>query len=147
LSWAKGHGATRIVQIGLRLARELLDAPIPDTALIPGELDGNSLYLTRRLQARLLSFPPLPEPEGEFPWHSVFYKSMQRFRDRARWVYEIILLPGELEWGLLPMPATLAPLYFPVRLVRLGWKYIQKSLLARHRIGKEQREKNDEQAA
>jgi hypothetical protein len=135
LAWADRHGAARIVQIGLRLARGLLDAPIPNTALAPGACDRDVWRITHVLREGLLTFPPRPEPDAELPWRSQFYQSMVRYRDRARWIYEIIFLPGELEWGLLPMPAALAPLYFPIRMVRLGLKYLKKHLSERRVSG------------
>jgi hypothetical protein len=128
LDWANRHGARRLVQIGLRLARDLVEAPIPDAALLPGKSDHVVTRIAHALRTELLAFPPRPEPAAEFPWRSRFFQSLDRSRDQARWIHEVILLPGELEWGLLPMPAVFAPLYFPVRLIRLGWKYTKKSL-------------------
>jgi hypothetical protein len=128
LDWAGRRGAVRMVQVALRLARGLLSAPVPETALAAGEGDRAVSRLSAAFRTALLAYPPRPEPEAELPWHSYFYQSMDRRRDRLRWIYEIILLPGELEWELVPLPAAFAPLYFPVRLARLGWKYLQKRL-------------------
>jgi hypothetical protein len=124
LDWAEKHGAARMVRLGLCLARELLQAPVPHDTTSNGRRDPEMKRLAGELRAGLLAYPPRPEPEAEFPWHSVFYQSMDRYRDRARWIYEVILLPGEMEWALLPLPVPLAPLYFPVRMSRLGWKYV-----------------------
>jgi hypothetical protein len=130
LDWAGRRGAVRIVQVALRLARGLLDAPVPDAALSAGQGDRAVSRLTAAFRTALLAYPPRPEPEAELPWQSYFFQSMDRYRDRIRWIYEIILLPGELEWELVPLPAAFAPLYFAVRLARLGWKYLQKRLPA-----------------
>jgi hypothetical protein len=128
LDWSGRHGATRLLQVGLHLTRGLLDAPVPDEVLTPGVGDRGVRRLVREMRSGLLACPPRPEPDLELPWRSSFYRSMDRWRDRARWVYEVILLPGELEWGLLPLPAALAPAYYPVRLLRLGGKYLGRLL-------------------
>jgi hypothetical protein len=144
LSWAERHGASRMVQIGLRLAHDLLQTPVPPAAWATVRRDPEVERLVNELRAGLLAFPPRPEPEAEFPWHSVFFQCMDRCRDRARWVYEVILLPGEMEWAMLPLPSLLAPLYYPVRMSRLGWKHVWKQFSTRAGKGSSEYERAEQ---
>jgi hypothetical protein len=114
LAAARG-GAGRLVQVGLRLARTLLDAPVPEGALAP---DGTAEALAGEA-ARALLAGPAGGPRARQPWRSLYFRAMERRRDRWRLVHDLVLAPSVHEWRLLPLPPALAPLYYAVRPVRL----------------------------
>ncbi len=112
---ASRGGAARLVGVGLRLARALLDAPVPGDALPP---DDAADALAAEAAGALLA-GPLGPPAGRWPWRSLYYRAMERRRDRWRLVHDQVLAPSVYEWRLLPLPPALALLYYAVRPVRL----------------------------
>jgi hypothetical protein len=124
---AERGGAWRLVQVGLRLARGLLDAPVPEDALRGGrEADGLAAEAARALLAGAEQAGP------RWPWRSLYYRGMERKRDRARLVHDLLLAPTVHEWGLVPLPPALAPLYYAIRPFRL----LAKGLLSKARAGR-----------
>jgi hypothetical protein len=111
---AERGGAWRLVQVGLRLARDLLDAPVPPSALRGGR---GAEALAAEAARALLDGAEYAGPR--WPWRSLYYRGMQRGRDRARLVHDLLLAPSVHEWGLVPLPPALAPLYYAIRPFRL----------------------------
>ena len=52
---------------------------------------------------------------------------MERASDRLRFLHDVLLRPTPLEWEAVPLPPSLAPLYYLVRPMRLLWKYARAS--------------------
>jgi hypothetical protein len=111
---AERGGAWRLVRVGLLLARGLLEAPVPAAALRGGR---GAEALAGEAARSLLSGAERRGPR--WPWRSLYYRARERRRDRARLVHDLILAPSVHEWGLVPLPPALAPLYYAVRPFRL----------------------------
>jgi hypothetical protein len=127
-SWAGARGAWRLIQIGLRLARQLLDAPVPPEVLARGQRDRKVTALADHAAESLLHPPRRPAPQRPWPWTSLFYQGLERASDRWHYWHTMILAPGPLEWQCLPLPAALAPLYYGVRPVRLITKMLREAI-------------------
>lgn len=112
---AERGGAWRLVQVGLLLARGLLDAPVPAEALRGGR---GAEALAAEATRDILGGVEHPGPR--WPWRSLYFRGMERGRDRARLVHDLLLAPSVHEWGLVPLPPALAPLYYAVRPFRLA---------------------------
>jgi hypothetical protein len=119
--------AWRLVQVGLRLARDLLDAPVPE-ALLHGGREAEAL--AAEAARSLLS--GVERAGTRWPWRSLYYRGMERTRDRARLIHDLLLAPTVHEWGLVPLPPALAPLYYAVRPFRL----LAKGLLSEARANR-----------
>jgi hypothetical protein len=123
---AERGGAWRLVHVGLRLARDLLGAPVP-VALGGGrEAEALAGEAARALLAGAGQAGP------RWPWRSLYYRGMERTRDRARLIHDLLLAPTVHEWGLVPLPPALAPLYYAIRPFRL----LAKGLLSDARAGR-----------
>jgi hypothetical protein len=126
LRWSRRPGRTRIVQLGLRLARELLGAPIPDHVLLRDDpaLDELVALVAGRLGVDLPggTVPAPPSTWGR-TWGSIFRRSMDRRRDQWRYLYEIAVVPAPADWSLVRLPASLSPLFYGVRAARLLAKH------------------------
>jgi hypothetical protein len=114
-------GARRMLHIGLALAAELLDAPLPDAILSRVRSDRTAASISREVRQRLLSRAAPRMGAAE------------RFRFRRRmlpgalagWRYSLRLavVPAEEDWGMARLPRALAPLYVALRPLRLLRKY------------------------
>jgi hypothetical protein len=118
---AIASGAKGFMGVSLCLARTLLEADIPDDVVtqLSDEpyIDGLIERVTRNLLpsgARSTSSMAWP-----WPWRHWYFQAMGRTRDRAQYLFDMLLRPTPLEWRLLKLPVALAPLYYPLRPLRL----------------------------
>jgi len=116
LSWsdllrhAAAIGARRILLLGLYLAaRE--DAPVPAEILSQAQADKAVVHLAGRVR--------IGNPES----HRFFLETRERLRDKLACAARLALTPTEQDYSLLPLPAFLSPLYYPLHAVRVAGKY------------------------
>jgi hypothetical protein len=114
LATAERGGALQLVQVGLRLARDLLGAPLP-----PGASCGGRKVQALAAEAALALLSGAEQPGPRWPWRSLYDRGMARKRDRARLIHDLLLAPTVREWALIPLPPALAPLYYAIRPFRL----------------------------
>lgn len=126
LARAENAGCGRMVRLGLYLAHELLEAPLP--AWLAAELGENRQVraLTNSVSARLF---PVDFAAVGVPEQFVFYlRVRERFRDRARlqfWLLRLLFTPIPEDRAAVPLPRPfhwLYPLVRPTRLVSLRWR-------------------------
>jgi hypothetical protein len=121
LKRAESLKSQRMLRLGLALASDLLDAPLPEEILLQVRADRVAASVAAQVEHRLLSreWRPL-DAAGRF-----------RFRRRmlpgtfAGWRYFIRLavVPAEEDWLMMRLPRPLAPLYVALRPLRLLQKY------------------------
>ncbi len=118
---AEKGGKRRALLLGLRLAGELLGAPVP-AELAQGAAGDRAV--TRLADEVRAGFPrEVPPPRTlrrrwRFP-----IRALERARDRARWVVELALVPGGFECESVSLPRPLWRLYYPLRWGRMAVKY------------------------
>jgi hypothetical protein len=111
----------RMLHLGLALAHEMLDAPLPEPVLAHVRSDSTALSLASEIGRRILS---RSRPRMSLP-------ARLRFRRRmvpghiAGWSYaaRLAVVPAEDDWAMLRLPGPLAPLYLALRPLRLLLKY------------------------
>jgi len=123
LDWSSPPGRRRLIDLGLRLAHELLDAPVPREVLARGAKDPKVVEMAREAARGLLSFDGPPQSIWSTVANPLYRRAMGERRDRLRFLHDAILAPTPHEWKLVPLPAALAPLYYAIRPVRLAWKH------------------------
>jgi Uncharacterised nucleotidyltransferase len=110
---AEANGSSRALSLGLRLAHDLLGAPLsPRLAALAGEerSAARAAQIVRAIEAATFSTAQ--------PY--VFNMAlMDRGRDRARYIALSVLSPTPREWELVRLPDWLVFLYYPIRLVRV----------------------------
>ena len=127
LSWkktfqiAESLRAERMVHLGLALAADLFDMPLPEEIRNRVRADGLANSVAREVEGRLLS--------REWPR----FNTRERFRFRRRmvrgrlagWRYSMRLavIPAEEDWKMVRLPGPLTPLYVALRPLRLLYKY------------------------
>jgi hypothetical protein len=111
----------RMVHLGLALADDLLQAPMPAEIRKRVREDGEAISVAREVEQRTLS--------RELPGAGT--GGRLRFRRRmvhgalAGWRYSLRLamIPAEEDWEMVQLPGPLAPLYLALRPLRLLHKY------------------------
>jgi hypothetical protein len=148
---ARSLGALRMLHLGLLLATELLDAPVPPPARGRARHDPGACQLAAEVQARLLGASEgwtHDEPAGESPpgttarssgrlaaildpdglgWMArrvpFHLRVRERTRDRLRYVLHLAITPGIADWMAVPLPPFLRPTYYLLRPCRLLRRY------------------------
>lgn len=111
----------RMVHLGLALAGDLLQAPMPAEIRKRVREDAEAVSVARELEHRTLS--------RDFP--GAGSGGRLRFRRRmvrgglAGWRYalRLAMVPAEEDWEMVQLPSPLAPLYLVLRPLRLLQKY------------------------
>jgi hypothetical protein len=119
LRWARQPGRSRILGLGLRLARELLSAPIP-AEVLTGIVRDRAVNHLARLVIRELFLAHNPTSVARvMPWQEMFFQTMSRSRDRCWHLTTEFFLPTAWEWQMVDLPAPLYPLYYCLRPLRV----------------------------
>jgi hypothetical protein len=120
LSQAKVLGIQRMLYLSLYLSRDLLDAPLPENVWRKMQVDPELKPLAEQISQQFLGgFKTLPSRDVHF----YYLKMRERMRDKARYLFFLILLPNESEWKFLRLPPRLRFLYLLMRPLRLLGKY------------------------
>jgi hypothetical protein len=122
-------GTARMIRVSLRLVQRLFAFNLPGSIIEWVENDVSSRKITEKILKRLLLADTTTEQPT--PSDSLFRASMESFADRAFYWFDNILRPTPLEWALLPLPDSLYPLYYPIRIGRLVCKHTVGRLLPR----------------
>jgi hypothetical protein len=116
----------RIVALGLFLAEELLDAPVPDDVF----KDHSSIQsMASKVCDRLFRDSRGTGRKTIFSDFSFFHlKVRDSLADSIRYGAALIFKPSRQEWRIFPLPKSLCFLYFPIRVVRLAWGFATSML-------------------
>ncbi len=115
-SRAEAQGIARMLRLGLSLAKQLLDAPIP-LAISPW-LDADRVGTEMSQQLSRSFFEHRTETEQSIYEISRFHWAMrERFSDRWRYFYRTVTQPRVQHFGGIRLPDSLFFLYVPYKLV------------------------------
>jgi hypothetical protein len=120
------QGSLRILSLGLSLASELLEAPIPPEVLRTVQKDTVVRTLAEQVQQRLFA-QDLPR-SGILDGALLQLRMRERRRDRLRSSLRLAATPRVYDWMFLPLPDRLFFLYYLLRPLRLAGKYGAKLL-------------------
>lgn len=110
---AKANGSARALAVSLRLARDLIGAPL--SPRLAGLADGSRAAVRAAEIARALESGTSSRREP----YALNVRMMDRWQDRARYLARSVFSPTPREWEFVRLPASLVFLYFPVRFVRV----------------------------
>lgn len=127
---ATRQGSRRILSLGLILASELLEAPIPPDVLRTVQADPAVRPLAERVQQQLFA-PELPAP-GLLDGALLQLRMRERKRDKLTSGLRLAATPRVYDWMLLPLPGWLFFLYYLLRPLRLAGKYGARLLNRSH---------------
>ena len=126
LSDSAALGNQRMLSLGLFLAGELLDAPIPQEVWQTVQADAVVKTIAEQVQQRL--FAPERPASGIFDAALLHLRMRERMRDKLRSCLRLATTPRSYDWLLLPLPVWLFSLYYLLRPLRLAGKYGMKFL-------------------
>jgi hypothetical protein len=115
----------RMLQLSLLLARELLDASVPQE-LVARHPDRVIRRMADRIQERLTCEEEVPLSvweRGRFHW-----MSRERWPDGAGYLLDLVLSPTLADWSRIELPRRLSFIYYVVRPLRLVGKYSRQWL-------------------
>jgi hypothetical protein len=111
----------RPVLLGLLLAHDLLDAPVPGAILERARNDPRVAAHARRVAGRLERAEACEPSSAEL---TAFNASLaQHWVQKARHYAALLKAPTEAELEMLALPEQLFILYYPLRAGRMVWKY------------------------
>jgi len=114
-------GSRRMFLTGIYLARELVGAPVPGELVAIARQDRALASLTARVANRLFSGAAQGRKDFD-PW-AVPIRSIEGTRARMRYVVRRMLAPTMGDYELVPLPASLFPLYWVIRPFRMALQY------------------------
>lgn len=119
LERAKDAQCLAIVSMGLLLAHDLLEAPIP-AAVIP-KLRTPPDALNRQIVARFFSDQNIPFTLAQrIKFH---LQTKDSRREKLRYCLRLALTTTPVDWEMMSLPESASFLYFPLRVLRLIKKY------------------------
>ena len=110
----------RMLFLGLYLASDLLEAPLPEEIRARAHSDAAVKSLAAQVRERLFREVPLP---GVFESWRFQVRIRDRLWDGCRYCFGLVMTPTGLELTLIPLPAVLFPLYYVLRPMRLALKH------------------------
>jgi hypothetical protein len=114
-------GARGILSLGLLLAGDLLDAPIPPEVSKSLKPVAKVRKLAEQVREQL--FTQRSTPAGLFAEAGTLMSLRERRRDRLRSCFRLVTTPRSFDWMFLSVPDSLFFLYYLVRPLRLAGKY------------------------
>lgn len=119
LKEAEAHGATRVLLLGLALAHELLETPLPTVVLKKLEATPAVSKLAQQVRAQMfVDDPKVPTLAEQVRFHT---RSKDGLRDRVVYCARLALTSTPVDWAATGMPASLSfarPLVRPLRLMK-----------------------------
>ncbi len=116
---ARRLGSERMLFLGLQLARDLLQAPLPDAILERARADAVARTLAGQVRQNLFRDRP---PDG-LELALFQFRVRERPRDGLRYALSLALTPTVSDWTALHVPASLSFVHYLCRPVRLAGKY------------------------
>lgn len=126
LADARARGVERMVLVGMRLARDLLGATLPDDVEERIGADSSVAPLAGRL-AGWLETGSVPAPRSRAAI-GMATAMRERMTDRVRYALRLALTPTVDDWAGVRLPPPLFFLHYPLRPVRLALKYGTRAL-------------------
>jgi Uncharacterised nucleotidyltransferase len=120
-NFAADRKATRMVRLGLALARSLYDTPLPPEIAAQVAADATATARAESIARRLVR-RPFNTLSGT---QRFTYRREMQEGTAAGWRYawRLAVLPAEEDWEFAQLPPSLAPLYIALRPIRLLKKY------------------------
>ena len=126
LAESSALGVRRMLLLGLFLASELLEEPLPPVIGREVLADASMKSLARRVLGNLFQDEASPSgPSRSLLFH---YRVRERRLDGARYCYHITVPPTPAEWTAVRLPDSFSFLYYAVRPLRLLKKHASARL-------------------
>jgi hypothetical protein len=120
-------GSERMLFLGLLLARDLLEMPLPEEVSRRAHTDPAVEVLVRQMSERLFRrIDHSPRRFAEMPFRPIHMKMRERLRDKVRYLVRFATTHTVGDWMALPLPKPFFFLYYVLRPIRLARNYGRK---------------------
>jgi Uncharacterised nucleotidyltransferase len=126
---ARTLGSERLLQLGLFLAHDLLEAVLPEEVSRRIQADPVIRRLAVQVYRHLLRDPN--DRPGILARALFVLQARERWQDSVQCCFGSALTPTCRDWEILSLPAILSFLYYPIRSIRLLGKYGLRPLRSR----------------
>ena len=126
---AKRLGIQRIVAISFFLAHKLLEARLPEIVQTQIQKDDSIENLANEILPIVVARSDY-DPES-IPYFWLMIRVRERWRDRIKFLWRLIVTPSVGEWSAIRLPSRLFSLYRVVRIFRLVSRFFSKVVSAR----------------
>ena len=127
LQLAASYNSVRMVHLGVYLAHQLLNAPVPKEILQAASNDKNVLFLFNRVTSALFV---APEKKKRVLKPISFHLSMrERFKDKKPYlshVFKLWFFPSKKDEAFIKLPSQLSFLYILVKPLRIASRVLSK---------------------
>ena len=122
---ARQIGVHRIICISMLLAERLGGDPAPDMG------SAEEIRAAKAIADHLISRMAVGEQinPDSFQYFYDWSQYRERWGDRLRFISRLALTPSVGEWQSVGLPDALFPLYHAVRIGRLGWRGVSRTIL------------------
>jgi hypothetical protein len=128
-------GSARMLFIGLLLARDLLETPLPKEVSRRAHADPAVQALVRGISERLFRrVDHSPRRFAEMPFRPIHMKMRERLRDKVRYLVLLATTHTVGDWMAMPLPKPLFFLYYVLRPIRLARNYGRKLFITILRV-------------
>ncbi len=131
LATAGRVGCRRLLFVGLVLAKDLLEAAVPQEVLARAKQDPVVEALATKAKSWL--FADSASSAGELAILQFQLEAREHWRDRVLSATRRALTPGLGDWRFASLPNSLAFLYYPLRPLRVGLRVV-RHVLTRTRL-------------
>lgn len=119
---ARACGIARILDVTLRLAHVLMDAPVPPRELARG-VSSSATWLVQRALGTIEHDGTI----GRFEQLLIVARGKQQWQDALVYAWGTVVYPTFAEWTRWRLPQRLGALYYPLR----AWRLLSKIFLPR----------------
>jgi hypothetical protein len=126
ISFSTTSGSRRMLFLGLLLAKDLLDAPVPEEVMENVNADPVARKLAQKIEERIFK-----RSNGSFPILNsllFYFKARERWKDRIQYCARVATVITPEDWTFFSLPNFLFPIYYLIRPIRLMKKYGLKLL-------------------
>jgi len=127
---AAGTGMERSLQVGLHLANDLLEVPLPAAAEEFRLKCPNLTRLSGPVYSRLKEPSSVP---GFWTGHFYQVALSAGLSGKIRLIMRLLTTHNLSDWNFLPLPKWLFPLYIPLRIMRISIRELVRLCVPKHR--------------
>ena len=122
LEHAKRLGLFNQVCLGLLLAIKVVDAEIPIKVLDQLNSNRSAQELVSQV---MVSLSKLTNNRSQIDDYIFYWKSLDRWQDRLRYIFGLIFVPEEIDWMKISLPEKLYSAYYFLRPMRLLYNFVK----------------------
>lgn len=128
LALAGRMGSRRVLLLGLTLARDLCNTPLPEKLALKASREPLVARLAAEVSSAWFADPPRQKVPREYLFHLRCY---EQFHARLLWVLRQLFAPRLADWQLFPPGSFCFPLFYLERPLRMAWKWGGRCLPSR----------------